>query len=226
MVKRLVRIVWSFSLVMSVAWAGGLSAASAADGKAVFGSKKCGDCHQSASGKVKSIEDRQKMKGPDLWYAGSKFKKDWLEGWLKGPKPIRQVKWNTLDKGTNPHPSLSAGEAKDVAEYLATLVDKQVSSGAVPEGELKGAAKIKGKNLFEKKQGCYGCHKTKAGAKEIGGFTGPSLVDAGSRLKGDWVYAYLKDTERFEPKGRSPNYKGVFSDDEAKTLAQYLTSFK
>ena len=50
--------------------------ADAAAGKKAFGAKKCGGCHQTAGpAKEKTIADQLKKKGPELWYAGSKFQK-------------------------------------------------------------------------------------------------------------------------------------------------------
>ncbi|MDH4101037.1 MAG: c-type cytochrome [Nitrospirota bacterium] len=214
------------SKVLSVVLAMGVGAVLAApgnvfaDGKATFGAKKCGSCHSTDAAKASD-------KAPNLSYAGSKYQAAWLEAWLAKPTPVRQVKWGTLTKGTTSHDALSAGEAKEVAAYLATLTDAKVAKGAVPAGEAKGAAKVQGKLLFEKKQGCYGCHLVKgSGGKVTGGFTGPSLAEAGARLQADWIVAYLKDPNHFFPETMSPNYSKRFNDNEMKTIAQYMMSFK
>lgn len=191
-----------------------------ADGKASFGAKKCGSCHSTEAAKAGD-------KAPNLSYAGSKYQAAWLEAWLAKPTPIRQVKWDTLTKGTTSHDALSAAEAKDVAAYLMTLADAKVAKGVVPAGAAAGAARVQGKLLFEKKQGCYGCHQVKgSGGKVTGGFSGPSLTDAGNRLQADWIVAYLKNPDHFAPETMSPNYSKRFNDNEMKTLAQYMMGFK
>ena len=210
------------SKVLSVVVAVGVGAVLAApgnlfaDGKATFAAKKCGSCHSLAAAKASNLS-----------YAGSKYQAAWLEAWLAKPTPIRQVKWGTLDKGTTSHAALSAAEAKDVAAYLATLTDAKVAKGVVPAGAAKGATRVRGKLLFEKKQGCYGCHHVKnSSGKVTGGFSGPSLVDAGDRLQADWIVAYLKNPEHFFPETMSPNYSKRFNEKEMENLAQYMMGFK
>lgn len=68
-----------------------------AAGDAVFKDKNCGSCHYTAGpAREKSIADQLAKKGPELWYAGSKFQKPWLLAWLQDPKPIRELKYNSL----------------------------------------------------------------------------------------------------------------------------------
>lgn len=213
------------SKIMSVVVAMGVGAIVAAPGNSFAGGKedfgkKCASCHSTAAPK-------EGEKGPNLSYAGSKYNAAWVEAWLAKPTPIRQVKWGTFDIGTAKHDALSAGEAKEMAAYLATLVDSKVQKGVVPAGAPAGGAKVQGKILFEKKQGCYGCHKVKSSSgKETGGFSGPSLADAGNRLQGDWIVAYLKNPNAYAPGTASPNYSKRFNDGELKTLAQYMQGFK
>ena len=199
------------------------SAAGQAEGKGIFASKKCGDCHLMAGPNTdKTFADKLNRKGPDLWFAGSKFKKDWLEGWLKNPKPIRQMEYNSIEKkNSGNHSKLSDKEAGDVTAYLMTLKSKDVAEGVVKEGP-----NIQGKIAFEKKQGCYGCHPVTKAGKVVGGLSGPSFVDAGKRLQGDWIYAYLKNPKSLIPVKRMPTYAGILNDADMKNVAQYVTTFK
>ncbi len=199
------------------------SEAGSAEGKNIFAGKKCGDCHLMAGPNTdKTFADKLKRKGPDLWFAGSKFKKDWLTGWLKDPKPVRPMEYNSIEK-KNPgnHPKLSDKEVADVAEYLMTLTSKDVAK-AVEDGKPN----IQGKIVFEKKQGCYGCHSLTKAGKVVGGLSGPSFVDAGKRLQGDFIYAYLKNPKALIPVKRMPTYEGILNDNDMKAAAQYITTFK
>src|SRR3972149_5104280 len=125
-----------------------------------------------------------KEKGPNLSYAGSKYKEEWLKKWLAKPENIRYSKYNILSLKPDKHVGISEKEADEVAKYLSALKDAKVVSGAVSSEELKG----------------------------------------GERLKGDWVYSYLKDPDHFDPKGRSPVF--ALSDGDAKKIAAYVMSFK
>lgn len=190
-----------------------------ADGKGIFAAKGCGDCHQSQAPAKEKINTR----GPELWYAGSKFKKEWIKAWLEKPTIIRILKYNSIaEKNTGGHPAISKNEAVQVAGYLATLIAKEVVAGMItPNG---GEA---GRNLFQKKYGCIACHTLKNGTDLKGGASGPSLAEAGSRLNGDWVYAYLKDIKLFKPVGsRMPNFAGIISDNEMKILAAFVAAQK
>lgn len=200
------------------------SEAGPAEGKTIFTSKNCGGCHLTTGPNTdKTFEDKLKRKGPDLWFAGSKFKMDWLEAWLQNPKPIRQMEYNSIEK-KNPgnHPKLSDKDAHQVAEYLNTLKSKDVAEKVIEDGKPN----IQGKIVFEKKQGCYGCHPVMKAGKVVGGLSGPSLVDAGKRLRGDWIYAYLKNPKALIPVKRMPTYEGILNDNDMKAAAQYITTFK
>ncbi|OGW49556.1 MAG: hypothetical protein A2Z50_00655 [Nitrospirae bacterium RBG_19FT_COMBO_42_15] len=198
--------------------------ASPAEGKSVFTAKNCGGCHLTAGPNTdKTFEDKLKRKGPDLWFAGSKFKLDWLESWLQNPKPIRPMEYNSIEKkNAGNHAKLSATEAHQVAEYLNSLISKDVAEKVIEDGKPN----IQGKIAFEKKQGCYGCHSVTKAGKVVGGLTGPSFVDAGKRLRGDWIYAYLKDPKALIPVKRMPTYVGVLNDNDMKAVAQHITTFK
>lgn len=197
--------------------------ADAAKGKGIFDAKKCGGtCHDmEGPATEKTFEDQLKKKGPELWYAGSKFKAEWLEKWLQSPEPIRPLEYNSIEK-KNPgnHPKLSKEEADAVADYLMTLKSKDVEAGVIqpksnPQGRL----------IFEKKQGCNGCHQIEKGGRTMGGLVAPTLVKAGERLQGDWIYAYLKKPKIFKPVKRMPVYEGYLGDVDMKNVAAHVASF-
>ncbi|OGP22988.1 MAG: hypothetical protein A2067_01670, partial [Deltaproteobacteria bacterium GWB2_42_7] len=196
---------------------------SLADGKGIFASKNCGSCHQiQGPAAEKTFDDQLKKKGPELWYSGSKFKKEWLEEWLEKPTTIRPLKYNSVtDKNTDKHPALSKKEADEVAEYLMTLTAKEVAKGTAEEKVTP-----QGKNLFIKRYSCVGCHSIKAGAQKVGGVSGPDLSEAGKRLTADWVYAYLKEPKVFKPVKRMPVFVDIINDNEMKTLAGFVAAQK
>ena len=199
-----------------------------ADGKGIFGAKKCAGCHQTKGPATeKTIYDVWKKKGPELWYSGEKFQAGFLEAWLQAPKPIRALKFYSLtEKNDGKHAKLNAKDAKEVAAYLMTL-----KSGKVTAGTVKIKKKnIKGKQLFTKKQSCFGCHTYKTGkgkrVKMKGGTSGPDLSAGGARLNPDWVYAYLADPEVFKPVKDMPQYKGILKDKDMKNLAGFIATMK
>jgi len=196
--------------------------ADAAAGKEAFAANKCGGCHYTEGpAREKTIADQMAKKGPELWYAGSKFQKEWLAKWLADPKPIRPLKFNSLTED-NPgdHPKMSGDDAAAATDFLMGL-----TSDVVKAGSVKPKKNPKGRLIFTKKMPCSGCHQF-PGKKFKGGRSGPSLVDAGKRLNPDWILAYLQKPEVFKPVKMMPVFVGVLSDKDMKNVAAYVASFK
>jgi len=195
--------------------------AGATEGKKAFSANNCASCHQTEGPAAeKTIKDQLAKKGPELWYAGSKFKEGFLERWLADPRPLRPLVYNSItEKNRGDHPRLSQKDAADVASFLMTLKSPEVKAFGV-----KAADNPRGRIIFVKKQSCYGCHTVWTRGKMVGGFTGPTFAGASVRLNPDWVYAYLKNPKAFKPVKMMPVYAGILSEAELKALASYVSS--
>lgn len=219
-----IRLIFSFVLLLAAFFSFvDAGHAGVSEGKQIFASKNCGSCHQTVGpAREKTIEDQLAKKGPELWYAGIKFQKPFLQKWLADPKPIRGMEYYSLTKkNAGNHLRLSKGEADNVAEYLMSLV----SADFKPAG-IKPKNSPQGRLVFEKKQGCAGCHEVNKGGKTVGGLTGPTMVGVSVRLQADWIYAYLANPKVFKPVKDMPTYAGILSDAEIKTLAEFVSSLK
>ncbi|MBL6931815.1 MAG: c-type cytochrome [Rhodospirillales bacterium] len=197
--------------------------ADAAAGKAAFDANKCNECHYTdGPAKEKTIDDVLAKKGPELWYAGSKFNADWLGGWLADPKPIRLLAYNSLkEKNPGDHPKLAAADAGSVRDFLMSL-----TSGDVEAGKVKAKKNPKGKLIFTKKMPCSGCHQYPDKDSAKGGISGPSLVEAGVRLNPDWILAYLLHPSVFKPVKDMPNFVGLLSDKDMLNVSRFVASFQ
>jgi len=197
--------------------------ADAAAGEKAFKANKCQDCHYTKGpAREKTIDDQLAKKGPELWYAGNKFQKDWLGGWLQNPVPIRHMKFNSLtEKNPGDHPKLAGADAANVTDFLMGLAPVDVEAGVI-----KAKKSPKGRLVFTKKMPCSGCHQYPAKKKVMGGLAGPSLVGAGTRLNPDWIYAYLKNPEVFKPVKMMPVFVGLLSDNDMKNVSKYVAYFK
>lgn len=195
----------------------------AAEGKDIFQAKNCVSCHYTQGpAREKTIADQLNKKGPELWYAGSKFQRAWLEGWLQKPTVIRPLQYNSItEKNPDKHPKLAAADAKAVSDYLMTLTSDDVEAGVI-----KPKKSPKGRLIFNKKMPCGGCHQYTSRKKVKGGMTGPSLVGAKSRLNPDWIYAYLKNPQIFKPVKMMPVFTGYLSDRDIKSVSAYVANFK
>ncbi len=200
------------------------SSADPAAGKALFEAKGCNGCHYTEGpAREKTIDDQLAKKGPELWYAGSKFQKDWLAKWLVEPKPIRPMKFNSLtEENPGDHPKLADADAAPVTEFLMSLTSADVAADKV-----KPKKNPKGRQIFIKKMPCSGCHLYAGRKNKIsGGRSGPSLVEAGVRLNPDWILAYLQKPKVFKPVKMMPVFVGLLSDKDMLNVSRYVASFK
>lgn len=201
------------------------SAAHAADGL----DPGCASCHALTRPTDVSKERVLTRKGPDLWYAGSKFNADWLLAWLQDPKSLRPAGYpyfQTIKQGEahdvpDPakiaaHPKLNPAQA---AAALTALMNLKAPPDMIPAGAFNGdmgAARM-GALAFNKLRGCTACHQGEGGQ---GGLSGPELTDAGLRLQPDFIAAYTADPQRLDPNVWMPSPK--LKDADIQKLTAYL----
>lgn len=195
---------------------------------------QCISCHSVARPQGRTVEQLLERKGPDLSYAGVKFNKDWLTGWLQKPTVIRPAgamysravkagsggSADVVDPAAlQLHPKLSA---EDAAAVTAALMELGVKDGLVEKGAFKndppgGMAAL----LFNKLRGCASCHAAKPGA---GGISGPELFTASARLQPDYVVEFIANPQKFDPKVWMPHL--TLTNADVQKLTAYLMSIK
>ena len=190
----------------------------------------CASCHALTKPETPTVERLWTRKGPDLWYAGDKFNREWLVSWLQNPAPIRPggVMWfkhakpgeprDTIDTASiEKHPAVDAATATKLADALLHLKGE----GLIVEGEFKpeGVNLTMGQMSFGKLRGCVSCHQDKPGQ---GGVSGPQLHDAGKRLKPDYVLAYTRDPQKFDHFIWMPRL--TLSDPDLQRLTGYIAT--
>ncbi len=169
---------------------------------------QCMSCHATVKPEKAGLDHIWERKGPDLYYAGSKYNKSWLVKWLQDPIRIRPAgefyrkhvkpgdKEDVVDESTlTPHLKLSKTDAEAVAEALMALT---APVGLVNKGAFKNekVSMTMGAMFFNKLRGCGACHMAKPGT---GGLSGPELYTGGERLQADYIYSYIKDPQKFDP---------------------------
>lgn len=206
------------------AWAGG--------GQELL-AKQCIACHAVTKPDNLTLEHLWERKGPDLYYAGSKFNREWLEAWLQNPTAIRPagVMYSKVVKGNkgdtdqidasqlSAHPKLSKEDAAQAAEALMALkaADGLIEKGAFKNEPTNSMAAM----LFSKLRGCTSCHAAKPGT---GGASAPEMYDAGNRLQPDFVLAYMKDPQKFDPHVWMP--KLDLNPADLQKLTGYIATLK
>ena len=124
-----------------------------------IGANGCRECHRLSS------KEKKSDKGPDLFYAGDKFYKNWLNKFLQSPTVIREMNFfsgsDFLSEKANasePHVALTKEGAKRVANFLMTLRLPNLEAGKVNEEPLSKGESARAKMLFERSFGCISCH--------------------------------------------------------------------
>ena len=104
-------------LLIAGGWCGGAKAS-----PALVKEQQCDTCHRFS-------KDEAEQSAPDLFFAGDKFQKKWLEDFLKQPETIR-LAGHTRDPGflkgkpqfTGPHPALNPKAAQQMTNHLMSLI--------------------------------------------------------------------------------------------------------
>ncbi len=196
------------------------------DGLSILTSR-CATCHNLKGPAPTSLKALWQRKGPDLFYAGNKYRHDWLVTWLQKPVRIRPAgmfyrdhikpgpKHDVVDESTlKPHLRLNKADAMAVADALMTL---KAHSNLVASEKLTPAPSPIGEMMFDKIYGCMACHQIEPG---FGGMSGPEAYTAGKRLQAPFMLSYIKNPQAWDPKIWMPN-KHVPADN-IQQLVNYL----
>lgn len=202
--------------------------AQAADGAAIL-QQQCVSCHNLKGPAPQTLQQLWARKGPDLFYAGNKYRKEWLVAWLQKPQRIRPAgefyedhikpgpKGDVVDPSTlHDHAALSAADAGAVATELMKLKphDDLIAKEKIDNGTISSQM---GELVFDKFLGCMACHRIEP---DYGGLSGPELYTAGKRLQPEFMASYIRSPQAWDPKIWMPN-KHV-TDANIQKLVHYL----
>jgi hypothetical protein len=191
--------------------------------------KDCSPCHNLTGPAAQTLQAAFAKKGPDLFYAGNKYRQEWLGAWLQKPERIRPagmyygdhikpgVKSDEIDTATiAKHVALSKTDATAVAAELIKLRphDDLIAKEKIEPGTI---SKLMGEMAFDKFLGCMACHLIEP---EFGGLSGPELYTAAKRLQPEYIASFIRNPQAWEPKAWMPN-KHV-SEANIQKLVRYL----
>jgi mono/diheme cytochrome c family protein len=202
----------------------------AADG-AGLAAAQCAACHdlERPDYEALGLAERAERKAPPLFYAGNKFREEWLVAWLQDPRRIRPggvfapahavgtPEGDVIDEETlADHPALRADDAEAVAEHLMAL--RPFDDLLAAQGYEPGSVPLRlGQMNFSKFKGCDSCHQD---APDFGGFSGPELYTAWERLQPAFIASYIADPTAWDPNTMMP--RGSLNAEEVHKLADYL----
>lgn len=191
--------------------------------------KDCASCHNIKGPVVQTLKEAFAKKGPDLSYAGNKYRQEWLESWLQKPQRIRPAgmyygdhikrgeKSDEIDPSTlADHVALSKADASAVAVELMKLKmhDDLIAKEKIEPGSI---IKQLGEMNFDKFWGCMACHLIEP---EYGGLSGPELYTAAQRLQPEFIASFIRNPQAWEPKTWMPNKQ--VSEGSIQKFVQYL----
>ena len=157
----------------------------------------CAGCHR-LKGKPDS---RFTLKAPDLMWAGSKYQRAWLIGWLTGKEGPLYAKGYRWDQSEAPakHVTVSEVEAQAIADYFKRHYrDPRVKVGAFEVSKVSKFDVAFGGMAF-KAHACIGCHVIEENGKIVGGPQSASLAASGKRYDMDWLFRFGQNPQDFTP---------------------------
>lgn len=191
--------------------------------------KDCSSCHNINGPVAQTLKEAFAKKGPDLSYAGNKYRQEWIVSWLQKPERIRPagmyygdhikpgVKSDEIDPATlKDHVALSKADATKVAHELMELKphDDLIAREKIEPGSI---IKQIGEMNFDKFWGCMACHLIET---EYGGLSGPEMYTAAKRLQPQFIASFIRNPQAWEPKTWMPNKQ--VSEGSIQKFVQYL----
>ena len=185
----------------------------------------CASCHQ-----LDRNESGTAYTAPPLFYAGNKYRQEWLEEWLQTPYRLRPAGGfyadhvitkdgiDSVDEASlEEHVAVDGATAAELADWLMSLTpmdDLLTESGDYEPGSVSPRM---GAMDFVKFKGCGGCHRD---TPEYGGLSGPELYTAWQRLQPQFIVSFIKDPRAWNPDSAMPNR--ALNDGQIHKLADYL----
>ncbi len=177
--------------------------------------------------------DRPAMLAPDLSSVGNKVTREWIYKWLKDPRTVTDADGNVKVDGVETDPrmpkfQLSDQELRGLSAYLSVQRAKplgayrfnpRVAAVVAKVGDAADQGKIRFNQMF-----CVTCHPLavdRGGETTlIGGDIGPELTKVGSKVKPEWLVAWLRDPQSYLQHTRMPQYQ--WSDRDMYEVTQYI----
>lgn len=166
----------------------------------------CLNCHGTSA-------DQHDFGGPSLKGVRAKLSTDWMVKYLESPSAYNEhVRMPSPRWGKD-----AASEISAIVKYLESNSEAPPKFVKAPSGDAE-----RGKALFGS-IGCLGCHGIDD-FKRPRFNSGPDLSSIGSKVKSDWLFAWLKDPTHVVKSARMPNFR--LTDKEAADLVAYLVTKK
>jgi len=180
-------------------------------GRNLLGRYGCVHCHTIKlpdGGVIKPTDDP-----PSLSHIADKSTREWIYAWLKDPQAYAVT-------ATMPNFKLSDRDARDISAFLIAN-STPVPGDTVPATkDQKAVDPTAGASLYGESF-CASCHAVQnAAGNVVGGDVGPELTRIGSKVKPEWLRAWLHNPRVYDPETAMPHYR--FTDQQVALLMAFL----
>ncbi len=198
---------------------------------AAFVTENCVACHtvKPSGNGPRSSASSPVQSGPPLYYAGDKYRQEWLRDWLQAPERIRPAghyppahiqttpDGDVIDEASLvTHPALDAELAEEVAGFLMTLTP--YAERLAEEDYEPGSVSLRmGQMDFRRFKGCVACHEDVQGE---GGKSGPELHSAWRRLQPEFIVSFVRSPVQWNQDTMMPALE--MNDAAIHKLVDYL----
>ncbi len=180
-------------------------------GKELYQSLDCAKCHTGEKvGHDLNVP-------PSLDFAGDRFTPEWLMTYLKEVPPRRYESKGRHPVERMPDFKLSDRELEGLTAYLATCRKPELFPAKLDPSQSTPEKIAHGKQLFDSEK-CAVCHAL--GGR--GGRSAPDLTGVGKRLKPDFIFQMIKQTQSIVPNTTMEN--SLLEDGEIQALSYFLLS--
>ncbi len=179
-------------------------------GRGLLSREGCVHCH------TVKLPDGSTMKAtddpPSLSHIADKTTREWIFAWLKDPQAYAVT-------STMPNFKLSDDDARDISAFL--IANSTPVQGDTVTLSVKGSADpATGASLYGESF-CASCHVVQnAAGNMVGGDIGPELTRVGSKVKPEWLQAWLRNPRVYDPGTGMSHYR--FNDGQIATLSGFL----
>ncbi|HXY50836.1 MAG TPA: c-type cytochrome [Terriglobales bacterium] len=170
----------------------------------------CVECHViklPVGATMKATQD-----APSLSHVADKTSREWIYAWLKDPQAYAV-------SATMPNFQLKEDEIRDISAFLTANSTPLQGDTAPPSGQ-KIADPSAGAILYGESF-CASCHAVQnAAGNLVGGNLGPELTRIGTKVKPEWLRAWIRNPRSYDLKTEMPHYR--FNDQQVATLQGFL----
>lgn len=154
---------------------------------------------------------------PPLTHIADKTTREWIYAWLKDPQSYST-------SSTMPNFLLSDADARDISAFLIAN-SVPVPGATTPAAPVKidaSADPTAGQSLYGESF-CASCHAMQNAAGNLaGGDLGPELTAIGTKVRPEWLRAWLRDPHTYDPGTSMPHYR--WTEQQLTLLIGFLES--